>query len=565
MRYLIERSSWLEQRKKQWDSELSVVLNSFHDIILEMINSLKEDFNDKSDPIEIHKRYLEYIESSFEYLEETIMKVKDEDTLFKFWNEYTLNISFWKESFKRMSENNNNYNSVFKLGYEIFNSFNRYLTKKKSEEYYNSLKEGENLDDKRKNVNDFLSEVLNDFKLRIVDLDAENIFDISNLDKKGTEDINLTSGDEVRYNMDNGEENIAIVSTNQEDLKEETNVRLVSKTSGEQFEIDKSDLIEIIPKQKTMNQEVNSKLKKIKENPDKLDKLNDYLDGLLKENHNIKKNSRPLTTTSNQVKRWLSNKNFKKQHVDNFKYMLKSIYEPLGYWGTIGKLEGIINLPWEEKSWSILNKLNTNFTMLSYLINEVNRIVVDKKKTLPFDFRDKKDGTYEFYREYERFFKFISKYKKEFFLKLSENDGSELINNLIGVIKKTSGSGEWVEKMVKRYIPFVFPAAENIERQDEEENMENDMLGGIDVSFNINGAQKSVQVKKVKGVFKKGDKYDISGTNLAKHYNIDYLVCVSENYIHFFNYNADKIYRKMNGDLSIDQDLIIKYFKYKKS
>ena len=293
--YIIEKISWLDNRKKSWDQQFSELMMSYNDNILSMIDEIKDKFNDKNDPIEVHKVYLEYSEKSFDDLIEKIRIMEDEKYLEKFWNEFILNLSLWKDTFKKMSEKLDNYNSIFKLAYEIFSVYNRYLTKNKSSKYYELLK-GE-LDDQRQSVIDFINEIKEDLKLRIIDIDPEEIFDMSNLDEKETDELNLNPGDEVRYYKNNKEENIAIISHDQEELKDKDSVKLVSKQSGEQFEIDKSDIIEIIPKHKTLNQEVSDKLKHIKNDPDKLDKLNDYLTDLEKTDEKYVKTFEELQDT----------------------------------------------------------------------------------------------------------------------------------------------------------------------------------------------------------------------------------------------------------------------------
>jgi hypothetical protein len=691
MKYIIERISWIENRKKDWDQQFSELIMGFHQNIIDLVDELKDKFNDKDDPLEVHKVYLEYFEKAFEDLEEKLRFVEDDNDLEKLWNELTLNFSLWKEEFKNMSEKIDNYRSVYKIGYEIFSIFNRYLTKSKAGKYFDLLNKSKELDDKRENIINYFKELKEDFKLRIIDLDAEELFNMSNLDEKDIEDLNLVPGDEVRYYKNNDEENIAIISHNQDELKGKDNVRLVSK-DGDQFEIDKSELIEIIPKHKTLNQEVSDKLKHIKKDPNKLDKLNDYLTDLEKTDEKLKDaymsetehyylvtedeewlintiktdfknwasrsnyindlhnngiyftstksikfdvnvppplkyesrekvnftkelltnnpipvlsekdeklgltnqfnykivsykpgsvrtdninffmkenteygnlfNDETLEVTPIQVKRWLSNPNFKKKHIKNIENILRSIYKPRGHWKKY-KFWGVMDLPWEHESWSILNKINTNYNALSIMINEINRALREGNSDIPlFDFSDKRDGTREFYKEYDRMMEFVEKNKEKIFLKLDDNGGSQTINKMINQIQWNTKIGNQTEELVAKYIPYIYPNSTDI-KVPEGGGQIKDMSGGIDITFNLDGQEKTVQVKRCKNIVRAGGEYKIIGTSLSKHYNVDYFACATTKYLYFFEYNKEFIKKLMNGDLIIDRSLYIKSYKLK--
>jgi len=276
MRYIIERTEWLEHRKQDWSKGISELLTPLSDSILDMIEDLKEEYNDKSDPFKVHKSYIEGLDSALNQLRDDISTVKKKETLSKLWDELTLNLTFWKEHFKNLSETLDNYGSIFKLGYEIFSLITRYNTKKIGVDYYNNL-ESEELDTIRTDISKFLKNFKNDILLRVTELSADDIFEIGNLEDKPDIDYGDYVGDEIRYYMQDGEENKAIISYNQDDL-DENKIRIVSKKTGEKFEIEKRELIEVIPQEKSLNQEVFAKLKKIKDDPDKLKDLNTYLD-----------------------------------------------------------------------------------------------------------------------------------------------------------------------------------------------------------------------------------------------------------------------------------------------
>lgn len=276
MRYIKERNEWLDHRKQDWSKGISELLTPFSDSILKMIEDLKEEYNDKSDPFKVHKSYIESIDSALNQLRDDISLVKKKETLSKLWDELTLNFTFWKEHFKNLSETLDNFGSIFKLGYEVFNVITKYNTKKIGVDYYNNLN-SEELDTIRTDISNFLKTFKKDILMRVTELSADDIFQISNLEDKPDIDYSNYLGDEIRYYLQNGEENKAIISYNQDDL-EDNKIRIVSKKTGEKFEIEKRELIEVIPQEKSLNQEVFDKLKKIKDDPEKLKDLNTYLD-----------------------------------------------------------------------------------------------------------------------------------------------------------------------------------------------------------------------------------------------------------------------------------------------
>ena len=570
MKYIINRRSyllqekivWLDTKKESWDQDFSKLILSFHDRITEMIDELKDQFNDKDDPDEVKKVYLEYFEKAFESLISEIRNVSNEDLLYKLWNEFTLNISLWKDSFRKMSEKLDNYNSIFKLGFEYFNRITIYITKSINNKYHEGLN-GE-IDDMRENSIKFIENFHEEIKSRLIDVDADDIFSMSNLEEKDIDDLTLNAGDEVRYYQQDKEENIAIISHNQEDLKEIDNIRLVSKSDGTQFEVDKSELIEIIPKHKTTNQEVGDKLKKVKSDPDKMDKLNNYLSKLSSDmnedlnNVNMNKRTIPLITDT-QTNYWLSNKPFKKLHIERIGIILKNVYNPLGYWKKYQKW-GVMDLPWEEERWSIFNKINTNYSSLTLLINGVNNAIVEGNKNIPlFDFKNVIFGSKEFYDEYVRFINFLTKNQRVIFLKLDENSGSKIINSIVNRIRRTTKLGDEAEELVIRRLYKVFKgdSVSNI-RTISGSGKKQDMIGGVDISFKLNGDNKTIQVKKGHSILKtSSNDYIIIGVPISSHYNVDYISFVINNKIHLFEYDKNGIDLQENGDIIIDENLLI--------
>jgi hypothetical protein len=567
--YLMERIVWLDNKQEGWDKNFTKLIMSFHDTINEMIEELKDKFNDKDDPDAVFEMYMEYLEKAFDNLTEEMRSVDDDDQLYKLWNELVLNFSLWKDSFSKMSEKLDNYNSIFKLGFELFEKINMYITKGISKEYYDGLK-GE-IDDKRQNSITFVEKFFDEIKIRLDDINPEDVFSMSNLDEKEVDDLALNAGDEVRYYKTDDEENVALISHNQEELQEVDNIRLVAKTDGTAFEIDKSELIEILPKHKTTNQEVSDKLKKVKTDPDKLDKLNDFLDELapdedevnesteVKEVSKKKPKSKPIVKVSDRhTKIWINNHQFKRIHVKQIGIILRDVYKPTGHWRK-HQFWGVMNLPWEDVQWSILNKISTNHTALPVLINELNRSIKDSNLNVPeFIFTDKQFTSQKFYDEYYRMMNFIKTHKEKVFLKLDSNSGGRILNRIIKRLQETSGVGDSAEGLVVEHLPSIFSS-------NKIDNIDTPMGDDVDILFKLDGVSKTIKVIECKSILKSdSNKYLVLGAYVSKDYDVDFISCVSKHNITIFRYETNGIELLSNGDLKIQESLLSKNIKLNK-
>lgn len=257
---------------------------------------------------------------------------------------------------------------------------------------------------------------------------------------------------------------------------------------------------------------------------------------------------------------WLSDPAFKKIHIKNIGDILKRVYEPVGHWKKNDKsgFYGVMDLEWDSERWSILNRINTNYTALTLMVNSINN-ALDNSSINKFDFVNNKFGTPEFYTEYSRLIELMKKNSK-IFLKLKEDDGSKTINLIVNAIRGTKSAGDLGEKIVVDYLPKLNPKISNIRIPDGSGDS-NDMIGGADVFFDYNDKTFTIQVKRVSSVIDKDGKYITVGASISKHYKTNYYAIMDRKTLYFFN-NKESGINILDGELEIDNSLLVKSFVY---
>ncbi|CAG7580746.1 MAG: hypothetical protein SLAVMIC_00542 [uncultured marine phage] len=263
-------------------------------------------------------------------------------------------------------------------------------------------------------------------------------------------------------------------------------------------------------------------------------------------------------------RKWISDKKFKKLHIKNLGEILYNVYKPIGHWKKKGVkgFFGVMDLPWDDERWSILNRINTNYTALSILVNSINYVLEKGDSDISkFDLVSPTFGSTEWYEEYNRLSDFMKRNARNIFLKLTEEDGSTIINNIVTAIRRTRSIGDNAEKVVVEYLPKLNKNVTNI-KLPEGSGDATDMVGGADVLFDYNGNTYTVQVKKVSYVNKRGSIYVTKGASISKHYKTNYYAILDKNYLYFFKNDPSKI-QLIYGELSMEEDLLIKSFKYK--
>lgn len=279
--YTKVNENWFDDSKKNWSKEYYDLVSSFCEPIFKLVDKLKEDFNNEDDPSSVYDTIVIAINDAFLGLEKEINNIEDKKFVEKFPHDFIKSIDNIKKDVESLKEREK-FGGVSKLFITIFDRVKSLVSSNIIDSFLDSVNGVDNIGDKIKVLSDLFKELKNKFVDEIDEIDPEEIFDSIDLEEKNSEEIDYNPGDDVRYTKKDNVENIAMVSKNQEDL-EEGKIRLASKADGNTFEIDKTNIVEIIQKELTISQEIKSKIRKIVDNESKMDLLNTYLDKLIDE------------------------------------------------------------------------------------------------------------------------------------------------------------------------------------------------------------------------------------------------------------------------------------------
>lgn len=281
---------WLGNKINEWDNDTKSVMVSFIQPFKSIIKDVK-DWKTVNNPEKVKIDIMKSMEVSFNTLNNTIQKVTKPETLYRIYDDINqmiilLNDVIIKELGTSLKESIESTSSGLKLVINgILDIFKEEMKKYKSN-YIDSIKESENIDDKRVSAISTFSEIFNKIKtgIKSVNVDTlmgkgEDLFK-GHRGHKDNRSVDLKPDEKVKYVKKSGEENIAIVATNQENLSEEI-VRLRSEDGNETFTIDKSQVVEIINDEEPniVKKSISSKLDTIDDDI-KLRKIKDLLDDL---------------------------------------------------------------------------------------------------------------------------------------------------------------------------------------------------------------------------------------------------------------------------------------------
>ena len=187
------------------------------------------------------------------------------------------------------------------------------------------------------------------------------------------------------------------------------------------------------------------------------------------------------------------------------------------YWYEKGQLFnnspfGIYN--YEKDGRSILNKINTNYTIFCTLVSDIN-LYLKYKNISQINFTNKNNA--DQIKELNKFLHYLDLLKYRIF-----NTSSDTFKNIYELIKKLDKNGDRrEEKSVKELKKFF-----NTNKVTKVGGLGNkeDMIGGIDAKVEINGQTKTVQIKPFKSFEIEDNKVKVFGTGNVKKYKVDYLV-----------------------------------------
>lgn len=169
---------------------------------------------------------------------------------------------------------------------------------------------------------------------------------------------------------------------------------------------------------------------------------------------------------------------------------------------------------YEQEGRSVLNKINTNYTIFCTLVEDMN-LYLRYKKIPILNFQNKSDQ--DQIRELYRFLNYLDMMKFRIF-----NTESETFKNIFDLMNKLDQKGDRrEEKSVKELKKFF--KTDKVYKIGGLGNKE-DMIKGIDAKVEINGETKTIQIKPFNSFEESDGKIKVIGTGNVKRYNVDYLV-----------------------------------------
>lgn len=191
---------------------------------------------------------------------------------------------------------------------------------------------------------------------------------------------------------------------------------------------------------------------------------------------------------------------------------------------SVGSMKLVKALPYEEngRDFSVLNKVNTNIRLMSAI---VSTFAINNFKDL---------------------LAFVSDNRNDLF-----TDGGKYFRSLVyTTIRSTEKIGEENEELVANYIKNLAKDKYGIDIRPVREvtSSENDMIRGIDITFDILGKAYTCQVKPLISYREDGDNFIITSSGLIKQYSTDYIA--------FANIPRKEVMMFQNKNIGIDGNII---------
>ena len=220
------------------------------------------------------------------------------------------------------------------------------------------------------------------------------------------------------------------------------------------------------------------------------------------------------------------NRQTEQEYKTNIDRILKEVFHE--YWAdrdNQGNLAGIYNF--EKPGRSVLNKLNTNYTVFCILLKDINKVIHsidDKKQPINFIGKSPKDQI----SEITRFIKALDYFKFRIF-----NRESSTFQNLMRALVESDSAGEKREEITVSIINRFFKSP--IATKTGNLGDEDDMLKGIDTKIEKDGKTYTGQIKGFKERIDKDDKIILKGTGKVKMYSTDWMIFQKGRNVLIFN------------------------------
>jgi len=282
---------WLGNKINEWDNDTKVVMVDFIKPFKDIVKSLP-DWKTTNSPEKVKIGILNSFETSFNSLNNNIGKLKKKETLLRMYDDIIQMIVLLNDVIsKDLNNNEDESNSSLKLVIDGILDVIKDRLKSSKMIYIDKVKKADGIDTKRSESTLFFREIFNKIKTDIKEVNVdvlsvkgEEASKNSSRINKSDDNMELKADEKVKYVKKNGEENIATVCNNQENLPDDI-VRLRSEDNNDTFTINKSQIIEVLTDQDPddMKGSISKKLGGI-DNDIKLRKVKDFIDDLSDEN-----------------------------------------------------------------------------------------------------------------------------------------------------------------------------------------------------------------------------------------------------------------------------------------
>ena len=234
------------------------------------------------------------------------------------------------------------------------------------------------------------------------------------------------------------------------------------------------------------------------------------------------------------------NKDLKNKYKIGIIEILKSTFSE--YWGKQGDdVEGIYDF--ECGGRSVLNYLSSNIMVFCVLVKEINKVLLKVGQPL-LDFGNTKESQKV---TIERMMTILKSNSSKIF-----NEEHTIFNTIMSKLTETYEKGKKTELNV-------FPLLKKVYGEDNViissgSGKKDDMFGGVDVTINIDGVNKTGQIKPYQKI-EKGDGFiKFVGAGLVKDYSTDFLIFNNTKELYVVKNNQTII---VNGDYKFPIESVV--------
>jgi hypothetical protein len=248
-----------------------------------------------------------------------------------------------------------------------------------------------------------------------------------------------------------------------------------------------------------------------------------------------------------------ANHRFKREYSNYILGLLRKLYQPDGKWGKLLGAEGnygVIDteIPLDkapmskqvrefyisvhenkDPKWSLLNYVNTHWTSFVHIINVVNYWIDTGQITSESYFTFKNDP----FKELERLKVILNKTGEYIFM---PKQNLTTFWKIMGAIARTTYLGNIGENLTLEYISALGKITDIVKSQP---GMRVDTLGGVDISFKLNGIKKTLQCKMFGEVKFADGQYSFLGISNPSEYNVDFFSFVNKRNVYLFDTQKD--------------------------